>query len=65
MKKLIYLKHLEFMTIKNNQKNLIILKHIIQKAFNEVTIDNEWDLPAKLFASMPVQLNAVKTVHSK
>ena len=64
MKKFIHLKHPEFITIKRNRKNKV-LKQIIQNVFIEITIDNEWDLPMKLFVSMPAQLDAVRLVHSK
>ena len=41
------------------------LKQAIQEAFDEITSDNEWELPAILHASMPKRLAAVKLVQSK
>ena len=37
------------------------LKQAIREAFAEITTDNEWDLPARLLASMPARLEAVRT----
>ena len=41
------------------------LKQAIQETFNEITSDNEWELPTILLASMFKCLAAVKLVQGK
>ena len=41
------------------------LKQAIREVFDEITNDNEWELPAILLASMPRRLNAVKLVQGR
>ena len=41
------------------------LKQVIQEAFDEITSDNEWELPVILHVFMPKCLAAVKLVQSK
>ena len=48
---------------KNTHKDT--LKQAIQKTFDEITSNNEWELLAILLASMPKHLTAMKLVQSK
>ena len=66
IKKFMHKKHFELTTMqrsKDTRKNA--LKQTIRETFNEITSDNEWELPTILLASMFKCLAAVKLVQGK
>ena len=66
LKKLIHKITPELRTIKKNKPTKKkTLKAAIKTAFNQLTTDPEWDLPAILAHSIPKQLAAVKLIKKK